>query len=121
MLPGHGNVVLIDAMTGFLHPDRQVMRGKVESACIGFVVVGIARGLARTLQFFFGFSKVRVSLLKKIFEIKIGLHDDPANPPGKLFEALEHVHLVFDRRDRRRCHGVQDTHQGSFNADWLTH
>jgi ABC-type multidrug transport system fused ATPase/permease subunit len=72
------------------------MREEVESACIWFVVVGVARGLAQTLQFFcFGVigealtKRVRVSILKKICEMEIGFHDDPANTPGKLLKSLE--------------------------------
>jgi ABC-type multidrug transport system fused ATPase/permease subunit len=91
-----GSKVLPDAMVGFLQPDLEVMKEKVETACIWFVVCGTVRAVADTVQCYcFGVigeamtMRVRVTLLKKIFEMEIGFHDDPGHAPGKLLKALQ--------------------------------
>jgi ABC-type multidrug transport system fused ATPase/permease subunit len=94
--PFLGSVVLIDAMSGFLNPDKEIMREEVESACIWFVIVGLIRAIVQGIQYWcFGVigeamtMRMRVALLKKIFEMEIGFHDDPSHAPGKLLKALQ--------------------------------
>lgn len=94
--PVLGSVVLVDAMVGFLSGDRETMKQEVETACVWFVVAGLIRAVVQTFQFYsFGVigeamtMRVRVTLLKKIFEMEVGFHDDPENAPGKLLKALQ--------------------------------
>lgn len=76
--------------------DKENMKSQAEMAALWFVIVGVARCIASTLQFAcFGViaeittREARVTMLTNIFRQDIGYHDDPENTPGKLVAALK--------------------------------
>ncbi|CAE7945512.1 Abcb1a [Symbiodinium sp. KB8] len=94
--PLMGAFVLVDALSALMQGDKENMKSQAEMAALWFVIVGVARCIASTLQFAcFGViaeittREARVTMLTNIFRQDIGYHDDPENTPGKLVAALK--------------------------------
>lgn len=97
-----GAYILVDAIVALMNPDKEVMKSSAETAAMWFVVFGVAKCAATSVQFgSFGIiaevttREARVAMLTHMFRQEIGYHDDPENSPGKLVAALKiHAYRV---------------------------
>lgn len=91
-----GAYILVDAIVALMNPDKEAMRSNAEMAAVWFVIFGVMKCIATTVQFgSFGIiaevtiRESRVAMLTNIFRQEIGYHDNPDNTPGKLVAALK--------------------------------
>mmetsp|Transcript_113154 Transcript_113154/g.205802 ORF Transcript_113154/g.205802 Transcript_113154/m.205802 type:complete len:1316 (-) Transcript_113154:105-4052(-) len=89
-------VFLVDAMEGFLDPDREVVKTELLHVCRIFAVLGLAVFIGNIMMYFFigvlgeaMTKRIRIAILTKIFQQEVGFHDDPEHAPGTLSKALQ--------------------------------